>query len=166
MVLELVPDEVCVVLVGLLEKPFDVVHRRPCFTLVIVCGGHGAPHAAIACLIIVVISHGRGPLKALFASPLLPLTPFLGVVGGNVEWSLQVTARGCLPASLGRVKNDHLVAGGAWGGDAARLLERVPEEVTMVAPLWALCAVLKRCACATIASLVVSLGLTALTLLP
>jgi hypothetical protein len=41
------------------------------------------------------------------------------------------TARGCLPTSLGRAKHDHLITGGALGGDVVRLLECFPEEVAM-----------------------------------
>jgi hypothetical protein len=47
-------------------------------------------------------------------------------------------ARGCLLTSLDRAKHDRLIAGGALGGNAARLLEGVPEEIIMYALSWAL----------------------------
>jgi hypothetical protein len=49
-------------------------------------------------------------------------------------------------------KHDYLIASGALGGDAARLLERVPKQVVMSALPWARAALL---------SLAVSLGLIA-----
>jgi hypothetical protein len=64
------------------------------------------------------------------------------------------------------VKHDCLIAGGALGSDAVRLLEHVPEEVTMSALSWALQVVLKQRARATLTSLAVSLGLATPTLLP
>jgi hypothetical protein len=63
-------------------------------------------------------------------------------VAGNVRRRLPVVARGCLLTSLGRAKHDRLVAGGALGGNAARLLKGVPEEVIMYALSWALCVAL------------------------
>jgi hypothetical protein len=62
--------------------------------------------------------------------------------GGDVKQRLCVTARGHLPASLGRMNHDCVIASGALGGNAAWLLERVPEEVTMSALPRALRAVL------------------------
>jgi hypothetical protein len=69
------------------------------------------------------------PLFAAFGT-------FLSAVGGDVGWRLPVAARGHLPASLGRVKCDHLIASGALGGNAAWLLERVPKEVAMYTLPW------------------------------
>jgi hypothetical protein len=59
------PHVVRMVWTGLLEKPFEVVHRRPHLMLVVACSDQGAPHAGATILAIVAV--GRGPLKALFA---------------------------------------------------------------------------------------------------
>jgi hypothetical protein len=60
-----------------LDKPFEVVHRRPRLTLVIVCGGRSAPHARATQLTVVALGRGRGPLKALLAPLFPPLMPSL-----------------------------------------------------------------------------------------
>jgi hypothetical protein len=62
----------------------------------------------------------------------------LGAVGDDAGRCLPITAWGHLPTSLGGAKHDSVVAGGALGGAAAQLLERVPEEVAMSALPWAL----------------------------
>jgi hypothetical protein len=87
---------------------------------------------------VIATTHGRGPLKVLLAPVLATFDVFLGVVSGDVGRCLLVATRGCLPASLGRAKHDHLIAGGVLGGDAARLFKRSPEEVAMSALPWAL----------------------------
>jgi hypothetical protein len=65
-------DRVCVIWAGLLEKPFEVVHRRPRLMLIVACGGWGAPHTGATRLAILAIDRGHGPLKALFV-PLFAL---------------------------------------------------------------------------------------------
>jgi hypothetical protein len=111
-----------VVWAGLLEKPFEVEHRRPRPTLVVACSGRGAPHAGAAHLTVVVIGRGRGPLKVLLASLFASIGALLGAVGSDVGRCLPIIARGCLPASLGGAKHDHVVVGGALGGEVTRLL--------------------------------------------
>jgi hypothetical protein len=113
-----------------------------------------------ACLIVVAIGRGRGPLKALLVPLFAAFGTFLSAVGGDVGWRLPVAARGRLPASLGRVKCDHLIASGALGGNAAWLLERVPKEVAMYTLPWALCVAIELQARAAL----VSLGLSMSTL--
>jgi hypothetical protein len=129
--------------------------------LVIACGGWGVPHAETARPTIVAIGRGRGPLKALLANLFVPFDALLGAVGGDVRWCLPVAARGCLPASLGRAKHGLLIAGGVLGGDATRLLERVPEEVAMSTLSRALHVALGQRAHATLVSLAACLGLDA-----
>jgi hypothetical protein len=85
-------------------------------------------------------------------------------VGGDVGLRLPVAARGHLPTSLGRAKHDHLIAGGALGGNDAQLLEHVFEEVAMSTQSWALCTALRQRSWAALASLAVKLGLTTLSL--
>jgi hypothetical protein len=114
----------------------------------------------------VVVSHGHGPLKALLAPLFVTFDALLGAMGGDVRWHLPITAWGRLPATLGRVKHDRLVAGGALGGDTVWLLYRVPEEDAMSALSQALHVALRQCTHASLVSLVASLGLTALTLPP
>jgi hypothetical protein len=80
-------------------------------------------------------------------------------MGVDVRQRLPVIAQGHLPASLGRAKNNHLVAGGVLGGDAVRFLEHVREEVVMSGMPWALCAALGQHTHVALASSVVSLGL-------
>jgi hypothetical protein len=79
-----VPDGVCVVWVGLLEKPFELVCRRSHLTLVIVCGGLGALHVGATCLIVVAVSHGRGPMKAMLVTLFAAFDAHLGAFGGDV----------------------------------------------------------------------------------
>jgi hypothetical protein len=161
-ILELVPDGICVVWVGLLEKPLEVVHRRPRLMLVTVCGSCGASHAGAAHLAIIIIGRGHGPLKALPAPLFATFDALLGDVGGDVGRHLPITAWGRLLASLGRAKHDCLIASGALGGDVVQLLKHIPQGVTMSALPRALYMALRVYARATLASL----GLIALTLLP
>jgi hypothetical protein len=102
-------------------------------TLVIACGGRVEPHTGAARLIIVAASCGHGSLKVLLAPLFATFDALLRAVGGNVGRCLPVAAWDHLLGSLGRVKHDHLVAGGMLGGDVARLHERVPKEVVMSA---------------------------------
>jgi hypothetical protein len=76
------------------------------------------------------------------------------------------TAWGCLPTSLCTAKHDHLITGGALGGNAVRLLECFPEEVAMFDLPWGMCTVLWVHVCTALATLVGSLGLTVPTLPP
>jgi hypothetical protein len=70
-------------------------------------------------------------LAPLFAT----FDALLGAIGGDVRRCLHVAAWGRLPASLGKAKRHHIVAGGALGGDVTWFLERVPKEVaTSVIP--------------------------------
>jgi hypothetical protein len=92
-------------------------------------------------------------LKALLAPLFAAFDALLGAVGSDVRWHHPTTARGHLSTSLGRVEHDCLIAGGALGGDVALLLKHVPEEVSMFALSWALRAVLRQCARATLVSL-------------
>jgi hypothetical protein len=126
---------------------------RSRLTLVNACGSRGVPHAGAAHLTVVVISRVHGPLKALFVPPFATFDALLGAMGGDVGWRLPVTARGRLPASMGRAKHGCLIAGGALGGDAARLRKHVPEEVAMSVLSWSLRAALGQHARATLASL-------------
>jgi hypothetical protein len=102
------------------------------------------------------LGRGRGLLKALLAPLFGTFDTLLGGVGGDVGQRLPVAARGHLPASLGRAKHDRLVASGALGGNAVRLLEHVPEEVTTSALSRALRVALRHQARATLASLALS----------
>jgi hypothetical protein len=134
--------------------------------LVVAGGGRGAPHARATCLTVIAINHGRGPLKALLAPLSVAFDALLSAMGGDVGRRLPVVAWGCLPASLGRVKHDRLVAGGALGGDAAWLLKLISKEVVMSVLSWDLRITLGQHASATLASVVVSLGLTVPALPP
>jgi hypothetical protein len=66
-----------------------------------------------------------------------------------------------LPTSLGGAKHDCLIVCGVLGGDIARLLKRVPEEVAMSALPRALCAALRRRTHIVLVSSAMSLGLVA-----
>jgi hypothetical protein len=157
------------VLTGLIEKPLEVVHRRPHRTLALARAGQNASHAGAACppaVAIVAAGHGHSLLKALLAPLVAAFDALLGAVCGDVGRCLLVAAWCCLTASLCRVKHDCLVAGGLLGGDATRLLKLVPEEVVMSALPQALRAVLGQRARTALVSSTVNLGLTVLTLLP
>jgi hypothetical protein len=85
-VLELVPDRVHMVWVGFLKEPIEVVHRQPRLTLVAACGGWDASHAGATCLlvfVVIVVGHGRGPLKALLAPLLAALDALHAAVDGT-----------------------------------------------------------------------------------
>jgi hypothetical protein len=64
------------------------------------------------------------------------------------------------------MRHVRLIANGALGGDATWCLECVPEEVTMLALVWALRAVLEIRARAPLASLATGLWLDTLALPP
>jgi hypothetical protein len=79
-----VPDGVCVVWAGLLEKPLEMVCRWPRWTLVAVRGGPDAPRtraARLQVIAVIVSGHGCSPLKAVFA-PLVATFNDLRVTGG------------------------------------------------------------------------------------
>jgi hypothetical protein len=161
-----VTDGVCVVWAGFLEKPLEVVHRRPDPMLLAVCGAQDAPHARAACFVVSAANCGRGPWKALLVPLFSAFGAILDDVGGDIGWCLPVASQGHLPTSLGRAKHDRLIIGGALGGDAVQLPEHVPEEVAKYGLSRALCVVLRPHARTALASLAASLGLTAPTLLP
>jgi hypothetical protein len=84
-----------------------------------------------ACLAVIAVGHDL--LKALLVPLLAAFGALPSAMANDVRWRLPVTTQGHLPASLGGVKHDCLVVGGALDGDVARLLERVPEEIAMSA---------------------------------
>jgi hypothetical protein len=156
-----------VVWVGLLEKPLEVVCGWPCQTPIAASGGQDVSHARAArhlVMAIIMAGRGHGPLRALLVPLVAALDTLLGIVSTDIERCLHVAARGGLPASLCWVKHDHLIDGGALGGDAARLLERAPEEVAMSILSRALCATFRWCARSFLAGLVVNLRFVALSL--
>jgi hypothetical protein len=113
---------------------------------------------------VITAGHGHNALKVLLAPLVATFNSLLGAVGSNVGRCLLVTAQGHLPAFLGRAKHDCLIASGALSGDATRLLEHGPKEVSMSALPRALRAALGQRTHATLASLAVNLGFVALTL--
>jgi hypothetical protein len=60
------------------------------------------------------------------------LDTLMGVANSNVGWHLLAAAWGHLPAFLGWMKHSCLVASGVPDGNAAWLLECVPEKVAML----------------------------------
>jgi hypothetical protein len=163
-----VPDEVRLIRTYLFEKPFEVVHGWPRWTLVAARDHQATSHVRAACfpiMAIVMAGRGHSPLKALLVPLVGAFYTLLGAVGGDIGWRLLLAARGCLPASLCGAKHDRLVAGSALGGDAMRLLEHASEEVAMSALSRALRAMFGQRACATLTSLAVNLGFVA-SLLP
>jgi hypothetical protein len=112
------PDGVCMVLLGLIEEPLELVHRWPHLMLVAVHSGRDMPHAGatyLPIIAIIVVSRCGGPLKALLV-PLLGA--LLGIIDGDVGRRLHAVAWGRIPASLGRPKFGCLIAGGVLGADA------------------------------------------------
>jgi hypothetical protein len=164
-----VPDRVCVVCTGFLEQPIEVVCGWPRLMLVTVCGSQVVPHAGatrLPVIVVIVVSCGRGPLKALHAPLFATLDALSTAMDGNVRRRSLAAARGHLPASLSWVKHDRLVASPVLGGDAVRHLECVPAKVAMLAPERALCAALGLRAYAPLVSLVARMWLNAPTLPP
>jgi hypothetical protein len=104
--------------------------------LVAASGGRDASHTGAAHLLVVVVvmaDHGHGPLKALLAPLVATFDALLGTVSGDIGQCLPIAAQGGLPASLCWVKHDRLVVDCALCGDAAQLLERAIEGVTVSA---------------------------------
>jgi hypothetical protein len=104
-----------VVRTGLLKESPKVDHRRPRLTLVAVHGSRDVPHVGAACLpvaAIIEVFHGRAPLRMLLAPLLDALGAIFGAVDGSVRRRLLAVAWGHVPASLGGMKRDCLIAGG------------------------------------------------------
>jgi hypothetical protein len=83
----LVPDRVYVLWVGILEEPLEEVHRRPRLTLVTVHGHRVAPHIGtthLPIVAVVMVGHGRGPLRVLLVPPFAFLDAFLSAVDGDI----------------------------------------------------------------------------------
>jgi hypothetical protein len=98
-----VPDRVCVVWVGLLEKPLEVIRRWPRWTVAAAHGGRHAPctgAAHLPAVSIITVGHGHRPLKALFARLVAAFYALLGTMSGDVGQRLLVTALHRFPASL------------------------------------------------------------------
>jgi hypothetical protein len=76
---------------------------------------------------------GHGPLRALLAPLFATLDAHLSAMNDDVGRGLLAAAWGRLPATLGRAKHNHLIAGHMLGGDVAWILEYVPEKVTILA---------------------------------
>jgi hypothetical protein len=131
---------------GRLEKPLEVVRQWPHRTLVTSHGGQDMSHAGAAC----------PPAVAIIAPLVAAFDDLLGALCGDVGWCLLIAAPCCLPACLRRVKHVHLIVGGALGGDPARLLKCVPEEVAMSALPRALCTALEQRARAALVSSMVN----------
>jgi hypothetical protein len=93
----------------LLEKPLEVVRERPRLMLVAACSGWDACHARATRLPSIAVGN---PLKALLAPLFDALDGLPAIVDGDIGWCSLTTAQGRLPASLGPVKHDHLVASG------------------------------------------------------
>jgi hypothetical protein len=164
-----VPDGVCVVRASYLKESLEVVCRWPRLTLVAVCGSCDTPRVGATCLpvvAIIVVGHGRGPLRMLVAPLLAALSAILGTVDGNIERCLLAATWGRLPASLGGMMCDHLTAGGVRVGDAVRLLGGVPKNVTPFVWAWVLSMAHRSCARARLASLSARLGFDVLALPP
>jgi hypothetical protein len=83
-VLELVLDGVFVVWAGFLVEPLEVVHWRPCLTLVAAYNGRDAPHAGAAHLLVIVVGHGCGPLKMLLVPLFAALDALHATVDGDI----------------------------------------------------------------------------------
>jgi hypothetical protein len=98
------------------EEPHEVVHKRPHLTLVATFGNCDAPNVGATCLPLLV-GHGHGPSKALLVPFLATYDALLSTLDGDVGCSLLAAAAGHLPASLGRTKFSHLIAGGVLGGN-------------------------------------------------
>jgi hypothetical protein len=133
-------------------------------TLVSTCSGRDVPHTGVACLlvvVVVVVSHRRSTLKVLLAPLFAALDTLPIIVDGNIRQRSHIATQGCLPASLGLAKHDHLVASGVLGGDAARWLKCVPTKVTMLTLEQAPCAALRLHARAPLVSLAMGLCLSA-----
>jgi hypothetical protein len=158
-----------VVRAGLHKESPEVVCRRPHLTLVAVCGNHDTPYARAAYLpvpAIVVVGRGRGPLRILLAPLLATLGAIFGTLDSNVRQRLLAAAWGRLSSSLGGTKCSRLVASGIQVGNAMRLLGVVPKNVVVFVLAWVSHMVLKSCARAPLASLLVSLGFDAPALPP
>jgi hypothetical protein len=130
--------------------------------LVTVCGSRDAPHARatrVPGAAIIIVGCDCGPLKALFEPLFATLDALPTAVDGDIRWRSLTIARGHLPASLGWVKHDSVVASGILGGDAVWCHECVPIKVAMLTLERALCAVLGWHARAPQVSLMVGLWL-------
>jgi hypothetical protein len=118
---------------------FPCKNQGVTLTLLTACSSQDVPHTGVAYLPIVaitVVGHSPGPLKALLAPLFASLDTFPATVGGDIGRRSLTTSQARLPASLGWMRHDRLIASGVLGGDAAWHLECVPKEVAMLASVW------------------------------
>jgi hypothetical protein len=158
-VLELMPDEVCVVWVGHLEESLEVVGRRPHLTLVTLHGSRdvplaGAAHFLVFAIVIVDCSHS--PFRTLLVPPLAALCALPSASDSDIGWCLPVAAWGHLLASWRKMKFGRLTASGVLGGAAAQVLGPVPKNVIVFALLRVPHATFRSHACVPLVSLSVS----------
>jgi hypothetical protein len=156
-------------LAGFLQDPIELVRGRPRLMFVTVCGDQATPHAGSTHLpvtAVIVASCSRVPLKALLVPLFGTLDAHLVAVGGNIRQRSLATARDHLPAPLGWMRHDCLIANCVFGGDAMWHLDCVPDEVTMLTLVRAPRAVLELHTRAPLESLAVGLWLDAPALLP
>jgi hypothetical protein len=86
-VLELVPDGVRVVWLGLLEESLEVVVRWPRLTLVTVGSSHDSPYVGatrLPIVAIIILGHGHSLLRTFFAPPLATLDALPSTLDGNI----------------------------------------------------------------------------------
>jgi hypothetical protein len=106
------PDGVRVVQADLLKESSEVVCRWPRLMLVAVCSSRDAPRARAACLpvaAVIMLGHGRDPLRMLLVPLLAAIGVIFGAVDGNVERHFLAAGWGHLLASLGWTKRDRLI---------------------------------------------------------
>jgi hypothetical protein len=63
---------------------------------------------------VIVVGHGCGPWKALLVPLFATMDALPAAVDGDIRRHSLAATRGHLPASLGRPKHDHLIAGAFW----------------------------------------------------
>jgi hypothetical protein len=124
--LQLVPDKVCMIGAGCLQKLLKVIGGQSCLSLDLALGGGNELLVGVTNIFVLVTLVASGGDHDSLGSPQWPPlvasgAPFYALVG-CLGWCSPTAVGGCLPATLDKNSPDCLLARGIPGGDVEKLL--------------------------------------------
>jgi hypothetical protein len=120
-IFDLVPDGVCMLWGGHLEKLLRVISRLQCLVLEIALSGSDVFLIGVV-VIVVAASSNCDPLGASLWSLLTTLVTPLSTFAGSLGWCPSAIARDCLLVALDEDGPDHLFTRGVLGDNVKELL--------------------------------------------